>query len=41
MVSVITVNPPVFLGGLHGVVVVVLGWPERVSVDEAKIGPSE
>ena len=41
MVSVITANLPVFLGGLHDVVVAVLGWPERVSVDEAKIGPSE
>lgn len=26
MVTVITANPPGFLGGLHDVVVAVLGW---------------
>lgn len=29
------------LGGLHDTIVAELGWPERVSVGEAKIGPSE
>jgi len=41
MVSAIVANPPVFLDGLHDVVVAVLGLPESVSVDGAIIGPSE
>ena len=41
MVSAIVANPPVFLDGLHDVVVAVLGLPESVSVDGAIIDPSE
>lgn len=41
MVSVITANPPVFLGGWHDAAVASLGWPERPTVDEAEIGTSE
>lgn len=41
MGSTTATNLPVLLRELHNVVVTVLGWPERVTVDEAKIDPSE